>query len=157
MRSAALKSQMEMGSCCCSQSYDVVSYSANTVEDNFEDFEAVEVPSEEVSLNQEVAPEEDESRTEEMLRKSEPTATKRPKSLKRPLLVTIEESQVRSSYRGEKVVFEKVQTAAPPPTKRTISVEAKSTDFIVDAPQMEGIGPDGSFMICFNKFEMKNG
>lgn len=144
---------MEMGSCCCSQSYDVVSYSANKAE---EDFEAVEVSSEEVSLNQEVA-EENESRTEEMLRKSEPTTTKRPKSLKRPLLVTIEESQVRCSYRGEKVVFEKVQTAAPPPTKRTISVEAKSTDFIVDGPQMEGIGPDGSFMICFNKFEMKNG
>lgn len=151
-----------MGSCCCSQSYDVVSYSANTESHNFEDFEAVEVPSEEISQNKEVAeiqpPKEDESRTEEeMLRTNESTTTKRPKSLKRPLLVTIEESQVRSSYRGEKVVFETVQTAAPPPTKRTISVEAKSTDFIGDAPQMEGMGPDGSFMICFNKFEMKNG
>lgn len=140
-----------MGSCCCSKSYDVVSYSAK-----IEDFEAVEVPSEEVSNNEEVTePEEDKSRTEE-----EQNTVKRSKSLKRPLLVTIEESQtiqIRSSHRGEKVVFEKVQTAAPPPTKRTISVEAKSTDFIVDAPYLEGMGPDGSFMLGFNKFEMKNG
>lgn len=51
--------------------------------------------------------------------------------------------------RSEVLVRERGLGAAPPPAKRAISVEAKSSSFIVDVPQLESLGPDGSFMVAF--------
>lgn len=51
--------------------------------------------------------------------------------------------------RHEVLVRELGLGAAPPPAKRAISVEAKSSSFIVDVPQLEALGPDGSFMVAF--------
>ncbi|CAG9761913.1 unnamed protein product [Ceutorhynchus assimilis] len=53
------------------------------------------------------------------------------------------------------LVRELNQMAAPLAAKRAISVEAKSSGFIVDVPQLDGLGPDGTFLVAFNQPEIR--
>ncbi|KAL1509302.1 hypothetical protein ABEB36_004064 [Hypothenemus hampei] len=109
------------------------------------DFEAVEIRSkEEVQQN----------RTSVKRARSNRTST-----LQAPEVATISETAVvavaqEKIFRKETLIRQGVQNAAPPPVKRTVSHEAR---FIIDVPQMEGIGIDGSYMVAFNKVEMNNG